>query len=134
MAEKGITENVASVITSTLKDMVKTDTVVGKHIQIGDVTVIPVIKVSMGFGIGGGGAKEQESKDMEGGGGGGVGMSVEPVAFLVVSGNEVHLMNVGKKTSIEAIFDSMPDLVSKTATALKDMHEEYKKDKEEKKE
>jgi len=131
MSEKSLPENIAYVITSTLKDMVKTETVVGKHIQVGDVIIIPVIKVSMGFGIGGSGTtKSDESKEQEGGGGGGVGMSVEPVAFLVVSGNEVHLMNVGKKTSIEAIFDSMPDLVSKAASALKDIKKEHDREKE----
>jgi len=51
--------------------------------------VIPISKVSFGFGSAGGEGKRGE----EGGfGGGGGGAKIEPVAFLVVSEDEVKLL------------------------------------------
>lgn len=127
-------ENIAKEITDTFKSLAKTETVIGKEFKVGNILVIPVIKVSLGFGVGGGGGEEVKTEDKAGaGGGGGGGMAVEPIAFLVVSGNEVHLMNVGRKSNIEAIFDSMPELVSKTANVIKDIAISKKDEKEEKK-
>lgn len=126
--ETNMAENIAKVITSTFKDLAKTETVIGKPYQVGEVTIIPVIKVSLGFGTGGGSGLDDEKKDKSGsGGGGGGGMSVEPIAFLVLTGSEVHLLNMGKKSNLEVILESLPDVVAETADALKLMSQNENK-------
>jgi len=117
--EKTIAENIAKVITDAFKDMAKTETVIGKEFKAGECTIIPVIKVSMGFGTGGG-AESKENKKSGSGGGGGGGLTIEPIAFLVICGKEVHLLNVGKKDSLTTLLDHIPGIVDKTAEALKD--------------
>lgn len=119
--DKTMAENIAKVITDTFKDMAKTETVIGKEFQVGECTIIPVIKFHMGFGTGGSGdSASSEAKSRPNGGGGG-GLSVEPIAFLVVSGKEVHLLNMGRRSSLETMLDAMPALVEKTADAFKGM-------------
>ncbi len=63
-----------------LHHLVKTETVVGDPVPVGDVTLIPVSKISFGFGAGGG----QEGKGQSGTGGG---ATVEPIAFVVIDGD-----------------------------------------------
>ena len=62
-----------------LHRIVQTETVVGDPVEAGDLTLIPVSKISFGFGAGGG----QEGKGQTGTGGG---ASVEPIAFVVIDG------------------------------------------------
>ena len=60
-----------------LFEKISVDTVFGKPIQEGDVTIIPVAEVGVGFGFGSGGRRATEQQgdeaghDQEGGGGGG---------------------------------------------------------------
>ena len=116
--DKSLAANIAEVITNTFKDMASTETVIGKQFKVGEVTIIPVIKFHMGFGSGGGGEKTSGKDKASSGGCGGGGLSVEPVAFLVVSGTEVHLLNMGRRSSLETVLDALPGLVDKTADAF----------------
>ena len=51
-------------VVSELREIARTETIVGQAITVGDKTVIPVIKVSVGFGAGGGqGESEKGSTD-----------------------------------------------------------------------
>lgn len=66
-----------------LEKFLKTETVVGEPIQIGDITLIPIISVS--FGCGGGSGQGKDSKGSDGVGGGiGIGAKVSPDAILVI--------------------------------------------------
>ena len=74
-----------------LHRIVQTETVVGQPVQSGDLTIIPVSKISFGFGAGGG----QEGKGQSGTGGG---ASVEPIAFLIVDASgKVQIMTLNDK-------------------------------------
>ena len=57
-------------VVGELKEVAKTETVVGEAVTVGDTTVIPVIKLSFGFGAGGG-QKDNDKAGQFGGGGGG---------------------------------------------------------------
>jgi len=101
--------------------LAKTETVVGDPLQLGEHTVIPISRVSVGFGGGsgegeGGAATKGQGKGMGGGGGGGV--KVEPAAFIVVKGGELSILAApGRKGALGELFEHMPDLVSKIKAA-----------------
>jgi uncharacterized spore protein YtfJ len=74
-----------------LHRIVQTETVIGTPVQAGDLTIIPVSKISFGFGAGGGQAGTGQS-------GTGGGASVEPIAFLIVDASgKVQIMTLTDK-------------------------------------
>jgi len=107
-----------------IKTMINTQMVVGEPIVIPDgVTLIPVSKAVFGFASGGtdfNGKRENSSKNF--GGGSGAGVKVEPVAFLVVKGDNVRVINLnGDETlnAIERAVDLAPELVEKIRDIFK---------------
>lgn len=87
-----------------------TESVIGKELHIGEVTIVPITKISLGVGAGGG---VNDKKGEEKGGGGGGGLKVEPVAFLVVQKDRVSLLSMGKKGPLDTISEQIPDLLNK---------------------
>jgi len=125
----GISEVLKTTV-EKIKDLIGTQMVVGEPVSIPDgITLIPVSRVLFGFASGGsefGGKKADEKKNF--GGGAGAGVKVEPVAFLVVKGESVRVVNVNQPAAIDAIeraVDLAPELIDKCVALFK------KKDKEE---
>lgn len=84
---------------SNIRQMVDVNTIVGDPITTPDgAMVIPVSKVSFGFAAGGSDfpAKAPNS-DKNFGGGSGAGITISPVAFLVVLGEQVRLIPVAER-------------------------------------
>jgi sporulation protein YtfJ len=105
-------EDLMKEVVTQLEKMITTKTIVGEPITAAGKTVIPISKVSFGFGSGGGEGKRGEEGGFGGGGGGGA--KIEPVAFLVISEEEVKLVGMkGKGLDIEKIMESVPELVDK---------------------
>jgi sporulation protein YtfJ len=100
------------VITEEIANMISTKTVIGEHITIESRTIIPITKVSFGFGSGGGEGKGKAGDQGTGGGGGG-GAVVQPIAFLVVSKDDVQLFAIKEKGMIERISDVIPEIMEK---------------------
>ena len=99
-------ENVMKTLMAELKEMARTDAVVGKPVVAGNSTVIPVSKISLGAGGGGTG-----SKDAAGVAGG---ASITPVAFIVITDGKVQLLPIGEKTGpLSKVIDLIPELVDK---------------------
>jgi uncharacterized spore protein YtfJ len=71
-------ESLIERVMGELHRIVQTETVVGEPVKAGELTLIPVSRISFGFGAGG-----QEGKGRSGTGGG---ATVEPIAFVVVDG------------------------------------------------
>ena len=93
------------------QQIVKTETVVGEPVIVGEVTIIPVSKVSFGFGAGGSGGKGEKSG---GGSGTGGGATLEPLAFLVVKDGKVQLLPLKEKEgTLDKLLELVPDLYSK---------------------
>lgn len=90
------------------------DTVIGNPIKVdGGITIIPVSKVSYGFAAGGSDLPSKNEKEVFGGGSGG-GVTINPLAFIVVSGNDVKLLELGSGNSpANAIVSAVPDLITK---------------------
>ena len=109
--EMGVEELMREVV-EQLEKLVTTKTIVGEPITMAGKTVVPISKVSFGFGSGGGEGKRDEESGFGGGGGGGA--KIEPVAFLVVSDDEVRLLSTtGKGLDIGKIIEAVPEVVDK---------------------
>ncbi len=118
-----------------IKKVLDADAVVGTPISLpGDVTIIPISKVSCGFTSGGVDfdSKTNPRREMPHfGGGNGAGMSVTPLTFLVVSGGEVRLMNVNgtNVSSDSAIVNTISDLVDKSPAIFAKIKSYFAKEK-----
>ncbi|PTX17460.1 Uncharacterized spore protein YtfJ [Halanaerobium congolense] len=102
------TQKVLEAMYEKLDHFLKTETVVGEAIDVGEIKLIPIITASFGLG---GGIGEEENK--AGGGGGGVGCKISPDAILVVRGAEVEMLPVKNKGSLEKLIEKVPDLIDK---------------------
>lgn len=116
-------ENVVQTMLHELREIVKTETVVGEPVVVGDVTIIPVSKISFGFGAGG----SQSEKD-DGGSGTGGGGSVQPVAFIVIQKGKAQLLSLDDKSmSIGDLLKYAPGVLEKIK-AFKDKRQKKKED------
>jgi sporulation protein YtfJ len=133
-------ENLMNEAMKNIKTMVDANTIVGDVITAPDGTIIiPITRVSMGFGAGGSefGARPGPDGDKGKmfGGGTGAGVSVNPVAFMVVTKDSVRIMPVSNTMStVERVIDTMPELMSKFNNFVNDIAERREKKKELKKE
>ena len=104
---------------SKIREMVDVNTVIGDPIVTGDgVTIIPVTKVSIGYGGGGSDFATKNypaNRDNAFGGGAGAGVTITPVAFLVVRGENVRMLPVAEpaSTSVDRLIEQLPDLIDK---------------------
>lgn len=97
-----------------IKEMVDVNTIIGDPVTTPDgTTIIPVSKVSFGFASGGSDLPTKQPKNTFGGGGG-AGISIQPIAFLVVSAGNVKLlqMTMGENTA-NNIVNMVPEVVDK---------------------
>lgn len=122
-------------VAGTVSDVARSDVVVGEPIELGDVTIVPLSRVSLGFGGGGGegegkgpkprsrkghgknvGARLEARMELaEGrgsGGGAGGGGKVRPVGVIVFSSEGVSIEAIpDKKGVLDKLFDKVPQLV-----------------------
>lgn len=101
-----------------VRELVDANTIIGEAIVAGGVTLIPISKLSLGFGTGGSEfATKNQSPDRDNafGGGGGAGVKITPVAFLVVSGDNVKILNMSAPadSTLDRVVELVPDLVEK---------------------
>ena len=104
---------------SKIRDMMSVNDVVGEPIVVGDVTIIPISKVSVGFGGGGADNAKAANKDAFGGGMGG-GVKVNPVCFLVVKDGNVRMMPVPipANSTADRILEMVPDTLDKISAFI----------------
>jgi uncharacterized spore protein YtfJ len=108
--ENNVVEILKGVV-GELKEIAKSETVIGKPVTIGSKTVIPVVRLSVGFGAGGGQGERQKTSINFGGGGGG-GARIEPVAFIVLDDAGVSLLPMARG-KWEGIIETIPDVLQK---------------------
>ncbi len=95
-----------------LEKFLRTETVVGESFQVGSITLVPIISVS--FGVGGGHGSGKDSKGNDGTGGGtGVGCKITPNAVLVIKNDELSVVSLTGKGSLERIVEMVPEIISK---------------------
>jgi sporulation protein YtfJ len=113
-----------------LKEMVDVNTIVGDAITSPDGTVvIPVSKVSFGLAAGGGEYTSKTQKPESSNpfaGGVGAGVSINPMAFLVVSENNVRLLPVQGEDAYSKLLDTVPSMVNKFSAFINKKKDEKK--------
>ncbi len=104
----------------------KTETVIGEPIHAGNVTLIPVSKISIGFAAGGAGNEEKSGS----GAGTGGGINITPMAFISIIGDKVRVHPIEKNDpSLGQILSLAPELIKQASkfmgkkTAKKDNEE-----------
>lgn len=106
-------EGMLGVSMEKIREMVDVNTIIGDPITTNDgTTVIPVSKVGFGFGSGGSDIPSKSAKDIFGGGAG-AGVTIEPLAFLVISDGHVELLQIDKASGAEKIITSIPGALDK---------------------
>ena len=112
---------------NSIRDMVDVNTIIGEPIEtINDVMIIPISKVGFGFAAGGSEftteavneyTKREKEENIEYqlpfGGGSGAGVSITPVAFLIVQGENVKLLHISNNSAIDRLLDYVPDFLEK---------------------
>ena len=119
-----MTNNISEMLASTMskiQQMVDVNTIVGKAITVGDgVTIIPISKVHIGMGGGGSDFTTKSSiaaKKDPFGGGMGAGVTVDPVDFLEIRGDNVRMLPVAEpaSTTMDRLIEQGPELLDKLA-------------------
>ena len=137
-------EGLMTTAMSSIQDMIDVNTIIGEPIETSNnIVIIPISKVSFGFAAGGSEFSgetidEYSKKDKEEqiqyrlpfGGGSGAGVTINPIAFIVISQNNVKLLPVNHSSSIDKILDYIPDLIEnkkqETQEILKQMKQNTK--------
>ncbi len=123
-------QGMAESILENINQMVDVNTIVGEPIITpSGVTIIPISKVSVGFGLGGGDFRPttpEERKCTPFGGGGGGALTITPIAFLTVSGENVKLITIDRnETTVDKALAMAPEMVDKVANTVSAL---FKKD------
>ena len=124
MSENSI-KGIMDITMDKLRAMVDANTIIGDPIVVGDITLIPVSKVSFGVATGG---SDFPSKTQSGlfGGGGEAGVTLSPVAFIAINGQNVKMMPVyNEMTSVDKAISMAPEVLEKA----KEIFSKDKKDK-----
>ena len=101
-----------------IRDMVGANAIVGDPIVLGgNLTIIPISKVSFGFAGGGSDfvPKSASGSDAPFGGGTGAGVHITPIAFLVCKDDNVRLLPIAAPASntVDRILDQAPELLDR---------------------
>lgn len=130
---------------NSLQDMVDVNTIIGEPIETSNnMVIIPISKVGFGFAAGGSEFRgetldeytkkekeEQVQYRLPFGGGSGAGVSISPIAFLVVTQNNVKLLPVNHSSAIDKLMDYVPDLMEKVNSYLNKSMQNKKEEKKE---
>lgn len=106
-----------------IRAMVDADTVIGEPICQGDITLLPVSKVSFGLASGGSDFAGKGNSPLFGGGGG-AGVSITPIAFIVIKGTDVKMLQIYKdESAANKAIGMLPELFEKISGLFKKKEE-----------
>jgi len=112
MSENNI-KGIMDVTMEKLRTMVDANIITGEPITVGDITLIPVSKVAFGLATGGSDFPSKTGAELFGGGGG-AGVTVSPIAFIVISGENVKMLPVyNELTTVEKAVSMAPEIIDK---------------------
>lgn len=128
MENKQPLESLMGTTIEKIKQMVDVNTVIGTPVSSPDGTIIvPVSKVTYGFASGGSSfiAKSSPEKDLFGGGTG-AGVSVNPIAFIVISKGDAKVLSIDtpNATVAEKAVAMAPDIIDKITSMFPSKKEE----------
>lgn len=108
--ENQLTELIGTIM-GELKEISRTEAIIGEPVRLGEKMIVPVTKLSLGFAVGGGEGKAPEKGSSFGGAGGG-GAKVEPVGFIVIQEDDVSFLPT-KPGKFEGLIDAIPAVINK---------------------
>lgn len=129
-----MSKNVSEVLNASLariRDMADANMVVGQSIVLGDTTIIPVSKITVGLASGGADfAAKTAGLDGSFGGGIGCGVTLVPVAFIILQGERVRVVPVDEpaKSSAERLVEQLPGLIDKLSDVVSGFMNSKKED------
>ncbi len=94
------------VLFGKVENFVSTKTVVGDAIVIGNLTLLPLIEVSVGVGAG----TKEGSKESAAGG---MGAKITPSAVLVIQDGNVQMVNIKNQDAVNKLIDMAPGIATK---------------------
>ena len=106
MADNNFNTTVAALFKG-IDGVISSKTVVGEAIQVGDITILPLVDVSFALGAG---AFSGDNKEM---GAGGLGGKMTPSSVLVIQDGKTKLVNIKNQDAITKILDMIPDVMDK---------------------
>jgi uncharacterized spore protein YtfJ len=105
-------ENLLQRMGEFIQKEAKTETVIGQPFELGEFKCVPVIRLGLGFGSGGGVGDSVKTGKGEGGGAGG-GVGIDPIGFLVARGGEISFISTHTNKGLAAVFEKVPELITK---------------------
>ncbi len=105
--------NVLSFTMDKVQELANANSVLGEKIEVDGMTIIPVSKVSAGFAGGGADINDVGKKKSQYPAGSGGNVTVTPMSFLVIEGNEVNLVNVSPEEKTSPIEDIIKTVIKK---------------------
>ena len=122
-------ENIMTTTMENIRDMVDVNTVIGDPVVAAEgSTIIPISRVSFGFVAGGGEYGESQARqrsadgtdsDIPFAGGSGAGVTVQPLGFLVSSGEQVRLVPAQYCQSVDRLIELIPQAMAELRCAMK---------------
>ncbi|MCI9321872.1 MAG: sporulation protein [Lachnospiraceae bacterium] len=109
MAERKGFPGVVESLLQGMESVLSAKTVVGQPVQVGDVTILPLVDVSFGFAAGAGNHSDKNSARN----GGGLGGKMSPSAVLIIKDGATRLVSVKDQSTMTKLLDLLPDLVDK---------------------
>ena len=123
-------QSAAGILSTTIekvRQLVDVSTIVGEPIALSnEITVIPVSKVSFGLAAGGGEYNGKNPKSDSANpfvGGVGAGVTVNPMAFLVVTNYDVKLIPVQGEDPYSRLVEAVPSMVNKVVSLFRNKEE-----------
>ena len=106
-------------------ELANSNSILGEPIVSGDMTIVPISKVSVGFAGGGADVSDAGKKKRQNPAGAGAKVDKTPMNFLVIRGDEVQVVGIAapeKPTAMAGIVDAVVDkakelMASKKSTA-----------------
>lgn len=119
-----------------IKNVLDTNSIIGEPIKVGEKTVvIPIAKVSVGITSGGVDYDAKKTGQPHFGGGNGAGVTMTPVSFLVINGDDVRMLNVNDpkaNNDVSNIIGSVSDLVDRAPEVISRLKKSFSSDKPDK--
>ncbi|URZ03301.1 GerW family sporulation protein [Clostridium felsineum] len=120
------------VLFTKLEKFLRTETVIGEPIKVGETTLIPIVSVMFGCGTGSG---TGDNKGIKGEGGGlGTGARISPNAILVIKNDEVQMLPVKSSGNLSKLIEMVPEIVSKIKVEKNNKEEAKEENREDSKE
>lgn len=114
MSERNNFQTTIESLFQGVDSLISSKTVVGEAVQVGDITVLPLIDVSFGMGAG---SNLTDKKDK---GSGGVGGKLGVSSVLVIKDGNARVISVKNQDTISKILDMVPEIVDRFTTKKED--------------